>query len=56
MTVEIVLRFDVQNVDPARVDPQEIADYLFGLYDAEYRAGNTDYLLAENRLEAEWSK
>lgn len=54
MSAYITLKFDVQDVDPTLVDPNEIADYLFGLYDADVKANKPRYELAQGFLEAEW--
>lgn len=51
---EIVMRFDVQDVDPTRVDPHDISDWLIGLYDIERRAHNAPFELAFEHLECEW--
>lgn len=51
---QVVIRFNVVGVDPTLVDPLDIAEYLLGLHDIERRAGNADYDLASDLLEAEW--
>ena len=52
----IRITFDVLDVDPRLVDPHDIAEYLFGLYDIERRTGNTPFQLGENFLTAEWEE
>lgn len=51
---DIILRFNVEGVDPALVDPLDVADELFKHYDA---AGyqNQEFDLASGSLEAEWA-
>lgn len=51
---EIVLTFDVADVDPTTLDPMEVAEYLFSLYDEDRRVGNAPYELAAGSLSAEW--
>jgi hypothetical protein len=52
---DIIITFDVDGVDPTKVDPVEVAEYLLGLYDDDARANGRRFILAENHLEAEWS-
>jgi hypothetical protein len=55
VSAEIVLRFDV-DVDPTKVDPHDVSDWLMSLYEDEARVGNAPFVLAENHLEAEWAE
>jgi hypothetical protein len=52
---EIIIQFDVDDVDPARVDPHDIANYLLGLHDIEMHSGNAPFILGESSLQAEWA-
>ncbi len=57
MSTDITITFSVDGVDPTRIDPHELADYLLDMAAEDVRANGPDERwgdLAVDHMSAEW--
>lgn len=49
----LAVHFTVEDVDPTRVDPHDVAEWITDVLDVEVRAGNAEYRVTFES--AEWA-